>query len=646
MKMEHYLSHIDYLIWQVIQNGNGPVFVTTDTNGMIEVLPPKTAEEVVARERKRKARTTLLMALPKDHLEKFHKMADAKKMWEAIKSRCGKLSNLDLVAMMNQRRCKYLLNQQFEGFYVSASEGLHKGYDRFQTLLSQLKIHGAGVSHEDANKKFLRSLPSSWSQVALIMRTKPGFDTLSFDDLYNNLRVFKLGFDKTKVECFNCPKMGHFARDYKAKGNQDNRRRDVVYNGNKPRDSGRRPTYQDDSKALVTINGKDIDWFGHVKEDSQNYAMMAYSFSNLGSDNEVKSCSKTCEESYTRLKKLYDEQGDKLGDASVEITAYTLSLKRYGSILSYENEVLQSLFMNKESDLENTYVNDRYVKGMHPVPPPMTGNYMPSGLDVEIDYSKFTYGPKQTLVDESDAKTSEYTSCESDSSVETTTSMPAPVENAPKVVCKPKCGLMLLSLRKKPSLAFTNSVKHVKPSKENVKETGTPNHCPKVEKHDRHSHTRKGLAYAFTRKACFVCGSFSHLIRDCDFHEKRMAKQAALTKSNYKVTGQRVNRPVWNNVQRVNHQNKFVPSVLLTNTGKFPVNTVRQNFSRQAASISTASKLTTARRFVNETRPKRNFYKSHSPNKRPFHNKTIQRTTFSNHKVNTVNTSLSVVKGN
>nr|GFB03121.1 hypothetical protein [Tanacetum cinerariifolium] len=67
--------------------------------------------------------------------------------------------------------------------------GLHKGYDRFQTLLSQLEIHGAGVSHEDANQKCLRSLPSSWSQLALIMRTKPGLDTLSFDDLYNNLRV-------------------------------------------------------------------------------------------------------------------------------------------------------------------------------------------------------------------------------------------------------------------------------------------------------------------------------------------------------------------------------------------------------------------------------------------------------------------------
>nr|GEV83433.1 ribonuclease H-like domain-containing protein [Tanacetum cinerariifolium] len=341
MKIEHYLSHTDYLIWQVIHNGNGLVSVTTDTSEMIKVLPPKTAKEVVARERERKARTTLLMALPEYHLAKFHKMADAKEMWEAIKSRFG--SNDE-----SKKIQKYLLKQQFEGFSVSASKGLHKGYDRFQTLLSQLEIHSAGVSYEDANQKFLRSLPSSWSQVALIMRTKPGLDTLSFNDLYNNLRVFErdvkgllhhhqthkmwhlcllktlatlmiipqldyddlehindddmeeidlkwqvamismrikkfhkrmgrtlqfdtkdpVGFDKTKVVCFNCYKMRHFARDYKAKGNQDNRRRDVRYNGNKARDNGIRPIYQDDSKPLVTINGDDIDWSGHVEEDA------------------------------------------------------------------------------------------------------------------------------------------------------------------------------------------------------------------------------------------------------------------------------------------------------------------------------------------------------------------------------------------
>ncbi|GJZ25602.1 hypothetical protein Tco_0569855, partial [Tanacetum coccineum] len=78
--------------------------VSTNTNGVIKVLPPKTAEEILARERERKARTTLLMALPEDHLAKFHKMTDAKEMWEAIKSRFG--GNVESNKMQKQ---------QFEG---------------------------------------------------------------------------------------------------------------------------------------------------------------------------------------------------------------------------------------------------------------------------------------------------------------------------------------------------------------------------------------------------------------------------------------------------------------------------------------------------------------------------------------------------
>nr|GEX55852.1 hypothetical protein [Tanacetum cinerariifolium] len=111
-------------------------------------------------------------------------------------------------------------------------------------------------------------------------------------------------------------------------------------------------------------------------------------------------------------------------------------------------------------------------------------------------------------------------------------------------------------------------------------------------------------------------------------------------------TGQQAHRPVWNNVQRVNHQNKFVPSTILTKTGKIPVNAARQNFSRQATLTSTTSKVNTVKPFVNETRPTRCFYNSHSPHQMPFHNKTTQRNTFANHKVNTLNISLSAVKGN
>nr|GEW15601.1 ribonuclease H-like domain-containing protein [Tanacetum cinerariifolium] len=513
---------------------------------MIKVLPPKTAEVVVARERERKARTTLLMALPEDHLAKFHKMANVKEMWEAIKSRFSGNNE-------SKKMQKYLLKQQFE------------------------EIHGAGVSHEDANEKFLRSLPSSLSQVTLIMRTKPGFDTLSFDDLYNNLRVFErdvkgttasslnthnvafvsadnssstndvstaysvsslsisksqkegsysffankssapqldyddleqindddmeemdlkwqvamismrikkfykrtgrmlqfdikdpVGFDKTKVECFNCHKMRHFARDCRAKGNQDTRKRDVRYNGNKTRDNDRIPAYQDDSKALVTIDGEDINWSGHVEEDAQKYAMMAYSYSNSGSDNEkllkkedLKTKFENWQNSSKNLSRLLNTQMSANDKFRLGYVDY-----RYGSILSYENEFLKSVIMNKESDLEDIFVNDRYAARMHAVPSPMIGNYMPSGLNVEIDNSKFTYGPKQTSTDESDSKSSEYASCESDSSVETTTSMPDLVENALKVICEPKVWTDSPIIEEYESDSDNDSVSNVQEDKE------------------------------------------------------------------------------------------------------------------------------------------------------------------------------------
>ncbi|GJT03998.1 hypothetical protein Tco_0838460 [Tanacetum coccineum] len=70
MKMEHYLAHTDYPLWEVIQKGNAPVNVSTNTHRIMKVLPPKTAEETLAREKERKVRTTLLLALPEDYLAK------------------------------------------------------------------------------------------------------------------------------------------------------------------------------------------------------------------------------------------------------------------------------------------------------------------------------------------------------------------------------------------------------------------------------------------------------------------------------------------------------------------------------------------------------------------------------------------------
>nr|GEW42882.1 ribonuclease H-like domain-containing protein [Tanacetum cinerariifolium] len=406
MKMEHYLSHTDYPIWKVIQNGNGLVSVTTDTNGMIRVLPPKTAEDVVAREKKRKERTTLLMALQGERLAKFHKIDDAKEMWKAIKSRfstTASSSNTQNVAFVSADNTSSTNDvstaYSVSSFSISKSqkEGCSSYTDEVIHYFFANQSSAPKLDYDDLEQikdDDMKEMDLKW-QMSMRMKKfhKRTGRKLQFDS------KDPVGFDKIKVECFNCHKMGHFAKDYRAKGNQDNRKRDVGYNGNKARDNVRRPAYLDDSKALVTIDEEDIEWSRHVQEDTQNYAMMAYSFSNSRFDN---------------------------------------------------NLVLKH------------------------------GIKLPSRPDVEIYYSKFTYRPKQTSVVELDSKPSKYASCESDSSLETTTSIPEPVKNAPKD-------------KEKPSFAFTESVKHEKTSREAVKELDTPNHSPKIRKQDRNGHTRKGL---------------------------------------------------------------------------------------------------------------------------------------------------------
>ncbi|GJU46570.1 hypothetical protein Tco_1203836 [Tanacetum coccineum] len=306
-EMEHYLAHTDYPIWEVIQNGNGPISITTDTQGQIKILPPRTAEEILARERERKARTTFLMVLPKDHLAKFHKMTDAKEMWEAIKSRFG--------------------------------------------------------------------------------------------------------------------------------GNEELKK-------NKANDNSKRLGKKEESNALMTLNGGCVDWTSHSEDEQDNYAFMACNSS--GSDTEEYRHDTSSFERKVEAQLVAHQQGQleaekEKEDLKAKVEKWHNSSKnlgkllntqmsandkfglgygdyRYDGILSYENEVLQSVFMNKESDLENQPLYDRFVtaEGMHVVPPPMTGNYMPSGPDIEIDYSQFTYGPKQSQTSESETQTSDFDTCESD----------------------------------------------------------------------------------------------------------------------------------------------------------------------------------------------------------------------------------------
>ncbi|GKF07451.1 hypothetical protein Tco_0041675, partial [Tanacetum coccineum] len=153
-----------------------------------------------------------------------------------------------------------------------------------------------------------------------------------------------------------------------------------------------------------------------------------------------------------------------------------------------------------------------------------------------------------------------------------------------------------------------------------------------------------GLGFGFTKKACFVCGSYSHLIKDYDFHEKKMSKKSVLNGKG-KGTGHKEVRPIWNNTQRINHQNKFVQTAVLSRSRRIPVSTAKLN-------VNTA----TPKNRVNALKSKINtFTKLHSPIRRPFYKSTVLNTRVSKENVNTVRvnsvntagqTTVSTVKGN
>nr|GEY23120.1 hypothetical protein [Tanacetum cinerariifolium] len=81
--------------------------------------------------------------------------------------------------------------EKYENFTASSSEVLDQTFDRLQNIISQLEIHGDTISQEDMNQKFLKSLSPEWNTHTIVWRNKPEIDTLSLDDHYKNLKIYK-----------------------------------------------------------------------------------------------------------------------------------------------------------------------------------------------------------------------------------------------------------------------------------------------------------------------------------------------------------------------------------------------------------------------------------------------------------------------
>ncbi|GJW92854.1 hypothetical protein Tco_0172526, partial [Tanacetum coccineum] len=134
-------------------NGDSLSPVASASAGAEGPIPPKTVEQKLARKNKLKAQSTLMLSIPDEHLLKFHV--------------CKELSRIGLEATRNQRR------------YRRA----------FSSIIMKSLLHQ--ILSEDAKSEVDENIPSAWNNIALIMRNKSDLDTLSMDDLYNNLKVYE-----------------------------------------------------------------------------------------------------------------------------------------------------------------------------------------------------------------------------------------------------------------------------------------------------------------------------------------------------------------------------------------------------------------------------------------------------------------------
>ncbi|GJV29412.1 hypothetical protein Tco_1385860 [Tanacetum coccineum] len=119
---------------------------------------------------------------------------------------------------------------------------------------------------------------------------------------------------------------------------------------------------------------------------------------------------------------------------------------------------------------------------------------------------------------------------------------------------------------------------HVKTPRQPIRTPVTPSPIPSNNRQNWNQRMERelGAGYSFERKTCFVCGSLSHLIKDCDYYEKKMAREAALKSQRVVHADVRQATPAWTNTNRVNKANQFTPRPV-------QLNNIRPNLSTTAS---------------------------------------------------------------
>nr|GEY31530.1 hypothetical protein [Tanacetum cinerariifolium] len=243
--------------------------------GVITEMRITTAKEKAQRRLEVKARSTLMMGISNEHQLKFNSISDAKKLMEAVENRFAVVwrnqADLDTISMddlYNSLSTNGAVNTAHE--VSTASTQVNTAYSRNIDNLSDVVIYAFCAIQPNRMKL-----------------TVNGNETINFD--------------KSKVECYNCHKRGHFARECRASRNQDN----------KNKESSRKSVHVETSTSIALESCDSLDGYdwSDQAEERPNYALMA--FSSSSSDTEVSNDS-ICLKSYFETIELLKSQNDQL----------------------------------------------------------------------------------------------------------------------------------------------------------------------------------------------------------------------------------------------------------------------------------------------------------------------------------------------
>nr|GEV47264.1 ribonuclease H-like domain-containing protein [Tanacetum cinerariifolium] len=187
----------DYALWEVILNGDSPPLIRT-IEGVKTPYAPITIEEKLDRKNELKARCTLLMDLPNEHQLKFNSYKTPINTAHGVSAASSKTnaSNLPNVDSLSDAVIYF--------FFASQS--------------NSLQLDNEDLKQIDPDD--LEEIDLKWQMVMLTMRAKRFLQKTG-----RNLGVKgtdTIGFDKTKVKCYNFHRRGHFARECMDSKHQDN----------------------------------------------------------------------------------------------------------------------------------------------------------------------------------------------------------------------------------------------------------------------------------------------------------------------------------------------------------------------------------------------------------------------------------------